>query len=44
MLEHHWEPAVIGRLFLDDWDYEGLLKLGEDLQEMHRELDRKKKN
>lgn len=29
--EHHWEPSIIGRLFLDDQDEEGLLYWYEDV-------------
>lgn len=29
--EHHWEPSVIGGLFLDDQDYEGLLYWYDDV-------------
>lgn len=36
--EYKWPPEVIGGLFFDAEDYEGLIFWYNDIQEMHKEL------
>lgn len=36
--EHHWPPEVIGGLFVDDEDYQGLIFWYDDILEMQKPI------
>lgn len=36
--EYHWTPYVIGNLFVDDMDHEGLVKIFDDLRRSNEEV------
>lgn len=38
--EFHWEPVVIDRLFLDEQDHHGLIYWNNNVEEMHKELNK----
>jgi hypothetical protein len=38
MMEHHWSPAVIGGLFLDNKDYEGLIYIYDQITEKYPDM------
>jgi hypothetical protein len=40
--EHHWSPEIIGDLFIDGQDYEGLEYWYDDIMEVITELNKKK--
>lgn len=41
--EHHWEPNIIGSLFIDGDSYDSLEYWYDDIQQMHEDLKPKKK-
>lgn len=39
--EHHWAPDIIGALYIDGMDYNGIELLFDDLVKAHAELKKK---
>jgi hypothetical protein len=39
--ESHWPPDVIGGLFIDEQDYQGLEFWHEDFKDMHKDANKK---
>jgi coproporphyrinogen III oxidase len=39
--EHHWPPSVIGGLYVDDIDYQGIEYIFNDIQEVYKATKKK---
>jgi hypothetical protein len=39
--EHKWSPAIVGDLFLDEKDFEGLVFWYKDILKVNKELEAK---